>query len=123
MNLNLRSLAHIGAQMDSSVMRQDDSLDDGEAKAGSVLLMSYKGTINILHMFGRNTAAVVLDGNHQLLVVRENLQGNTPMSGYGFHGVFDQIQEDLLQPYGIGIKVRIGIIQLDEQRDMPFDQF
>ena len=94
-------------------MRKHNTSGDGKSKPGSIFLISYKRSENGLLVFCGNSAAVVLDGNHQPFIVSEYLQCDPASFADGFHGVFNQINKYLFESDRISVKIRICVIQLD----------
>lgn len=122
MYLDFCSFTDFRAQMDGTMVCGNDASDDGEAKSCAIFLISYKRTENGLLMFCRNPAAVVFDGNHQPFVVSEYLQCNASPSGDGLNGIFNQVNESLLQPDRIAVEIGISVIQLNKERDVLVQQ-
>ena len=123
MNLKFRAFSDGGFQMDRAVVGSDDPTYDRKTKSGSVLLARHKGTEDIELLFRRDSAAIVFDSDHESVVVDKDLEVDAASSFYGFHCIFDQIQECLFQTDRVAIEVRKSVIQLDQQRDVPPEQF
>ncbi len=107
---------------DSSLVRFDKLLADGEAKTQSSKLCPatlFKSIENFRQCFRLNSQARVRDFNKQLsigIVARGN--GNLSLLRCEFHGVIYQVPKDLLQPRRVYLQMNFPCAEIEGTRQM-----
>ena len=121
------SLADFAFDLDSAVVVFDDFLADGEAQAGAVGFVGAGGAFGGeegLEDFGHelfgDAGAAVDDLDFDLVFDQRRLDGEgAAFAEHGLAGVDEEIEEDLLDLYAVGVDVEIGL-NLDAEGDAVF---
>src|SRR6266568_5567479 len=107
------AVTQLALDPDFAAVRLHDVFDDGKAEAGAARLARARAVYAVKSLedavlrLGGNSGAVVLDPELDLLARdRFSADAHTAFVPAIFDGVLDQVEQDLLQPVGVGARAQ-----------------
>ena len=91
----------LALELNAAAMGADDALNDHQAQAGAFLLGGEKGVEDAVELFLGDAAAGVGHADPDAVSAFTRLEGEGAAFAHGLHGVFDEIDQHLLDLGGV----------------------